>query len=419
MLAFVVPLAVLVERQADSAAVVAATTRGQSVVPLVASGDDTAGQAAADVTGDGFEVLVRLPDGSTVGAPDGTWAPAGDEDLRATRVRRLPDGGAVVDQPVVREDGTAVISARVNQEILDHGVVRAWAVLALLGVMLVAISLFVADRLARSMTRPVSDLAEAADRLGHGDLTTTVDPAGPPEIRDVGTAMNTLARRITRLLAAERESVADISHRLRTPVAALRLDAGSLADPEERARITADVDALVEQVDAVIERAKRPVHEERETPPECDIVPVVADRMAFWKLLADEENRPFAVSHPERPVLVRANADDVAAALDALLDNVFAHTPEGTGFSVSVRARAEGGALLEVSDMGPGFGDKAVLGRGASGAGSSGLGLDIARRLATDSGGQAQVSSTAAGTSIVLRLPGPDPDRAQGKASLR
>ena len=410
MLAFVVPLMVLVERTADREAIAAANIRGQSVVPLVAAADDdAAGVAARAATGGAYSVVVRLPNGRIVGSSPDQWrGGVPHADIRSTTVRRLTDGSAVVDQPVFRADGTAVISARAAGAALDRGVARSWLVLAVLGLVLVALSLFVADRLARSMTRPVSDLAAAADRLGKGYFDTTVTPEGPPEIREVGTAMNTMAQRITTLVANEREAVADLSHRLRTPVTALRLNAEALSDPDERARLTADVDELVLQVDAIIEHARRPVREHMEPPPVTDLVVVVEDRMDFWQVLAEEQSRRATAELPARPCLVSAREDDVAAALDALLDNVFAHTPEGTGFAVAVTAEDTGGATLTVRDEGPGFADGLVLERGQSSAGSSGLGLDIALRLARDSGGSAQIASDGPGAVVRLRLGGPN-----------
>jgi len=101
------------------------------------------------------------------------------------------------------------------------------------------------------------------------------------------------------------------------------------------------------------------------------------------------------------------SGDDLAAALDALLGNVFAHTPDGTGMSVDVRARDGGGALVRVADAGPGL-DAASIERGRSGGGSTGLGLDIARRTAEASGGGMQVASSRYGTAVVLEL-GPPP----------
>ena len=113
-------------------------------------------------------------------------------------------------------------------------------------------------------------------------------------------------------------------------------------------------------------------------------------------------------------------ADDLAAALDALLGNVFAHTPEGTSFGVAVRPGAGGGAEVSVSDAGPGTQATAVE-RGRSGAGSTGLGLDIARRTAESSGGSLRIETSAAGTSVILDLgpPGSGDESAAQQQSLR
>jgi signal transduction histidine kinase len=109
---------------------------------------------------------------------------------------------------------------------------------------------------------------------------------------------------------------------------------------------------------------------------------------------------------PPAAVDVRASAADLEAALDALLGNVIAHTPEGTGFSVSLQPADGGGGILVIADKGPGFADGvAVLGRGESQAGSTGLGLDIARRMAVASRGDINLGQSASGGAcITLRL---------------
>ena len=408
-LAFIVPLSTLGASEAQALALMEATVQGRSVVPLVAAADDrAAAEAARAAAREEFPMLVTLPDGRTLGPPTSTWGGgAPNPAIRSTTVRQLRDGGAVVDQPVFRSDGTAIVSIWVTGEALRQGVTQSRLVLLLLGVILVGLSLVAADRLARSMTRPISELAAAADRLGSGDLDTVVVPAGPPEIREVGIAMNALARRITALLVTEREAVADLSHQLRTPLTALRLDAESLRDPDERARISSDVERLISGVDAVIAHARRPVGESSQSPLVTDLVEVTRERVAFWGVLADEQSRRVTTDLPARPCLVAAARVDVVAALDALLDNVFAHTPEGRGFEVAVTAGRDGGATLTVTDEGLGFPDEFVLRRGASRNGSTGLGLDIAQRLARASGGSAQISRNAGGGKVQLRLGGP------------
>jgi signal transduction histidine kinase len=133
----------------------------------------------------------------------------------------------------------------------------------------------------------------------------------------------------------------------------------------------------------------------------------VAERVQFWSALADDQGRGWQVTLPPGPLPVRAGAEDLAAAVDALLENVIAHTPEGSGFSVSLSPLPAGGATLVVSDEGPGIAVDA-LARGRSDRGSSGLGLDIARRCAEAGGGSMVIDAApGGGARVTLQLVAP------------
>src|SRR5947207_2235465 len=149
-------------------------------------------------------------------------------------------------------DKTAVVRVVVPNSILGRGVASAWAVEAALGITLVTSAVAVADRLARAIVRPVDALADAAVRLGEGDLSVRIAPEGPPEVKQVAVAFNLLGDRVGELLEAERELVADLSHRLRTPLTVLRLDAEGLGNPEEARRLADSVDELERAVTGVI-----------------------------------------------------------------------------------------------------------------------------------------------------------------------
>jgi signal transduction histidine kinase len=399
LLAFLLPAASLVARVAEARALDAAQAQLQFLIPSV--GLDQREDVAAAMVGassGGSTVSVRWTDGAWVGEPG---ALAADEQPATASVRDGDDGTRLV-QPVRRGEGTAVIEVFVPGEQLRAGVLRTWLVLGCLGLVLLVLALLVADRLARSLTRPVTDLATTAHRLGSGDLTARATPSGPPEVRAVGAALNRLAGRISELLAAEREDAADLAHRLRTPLTALRLDVEALP-AEDRERVLAGVDALSRGVDEVITEARRTAREGLGTG--CDAVATVAERVAFWSVLAEEEGRPVAVDLADSPLLVRVAAADLGATIDALLGNVFAHTPEGTSLDVAVRPREGGGAEVVVADSGPGVSSgESALERGYSGGGSTGLGLDIARRTAERSGGRLRVTSSPAGTRISVEL---------------
>jgi signal transduction histidine kinase len=404
LLAFLLPAASLVARVAEARALDAAQVQMQVLIPPVGLDQraDVAAAVAAAGSG-GRTVAVRWTDGQwlgTLGELGGDAAPT------SAAVVAGNDGTRLV-QPVRRADGTAVIEVFVPTAQLRAGVTRTWLVLGGLGLVLLLLALLVADRLARSLTRPVTDLAATAHRLSAGDLSARTTPTGPAEVREVGTAVNRLAGRIGELLAAEREAAADLAHRLRTPLTALRLDVEGLP-AGDRERLLADVDAVSRGIDDVISEARRTTREGLRVG--CDATAVVADRARFWSVLAEEEGRQLTVEPGAGTLPVRLAEADLAAALDALLGNVFAHTPDGTDVAVSVRPRRGGGARVVVADAGPGLahGEDSVQ-RGHSGAGSTGLGLDIARRTAEASGGSFRVTSSVTGTEVVLDL-GPLPD---------
>jgi len=99
-------------------------------------------------------------------------------------------------------------------------------------------------------------------------------------------------------------------------------------------------------------------------------------------------------------VVVACTATDLAATVDALLGNVFAHTPSGCAFAISLEAAGEQ-VVLTVSDEGPGWRLAHAETRGRSGAGSTGLGLDIARRTAAASGGSLEREQGPTGGAVV------------------
>ena len=401
VVAFLVPLALLVRDVGADRALDSAESAARSLTPVIATAADPATVTLALERADAARRLtVFLPDGRVLGVPA-----TADAAVALARQGRAfstdADGGRQVLVPVQRGDGTVVVRAFVPTSELRRGVVPAVAALAALGAGLLLVALLVADRLARTMVQPVAALADTAHRLSAGDLDARVEPAGPPEVAEVGAALNRLARRITELLTAERENVADLSHRLRTPVTALRLDSEGLRDPAEAARLTADVDRLERTVDALIREARRPVREGVGVT--SDLAAVTRERVKFWGALAEDQGRRYGLEVPPGPLPVAVAREDLAAAVDALLGNVVAHTPDGTGFRVTVSAGVDA-ARLVVEDDGPGLPGAAVLARGASGAGGTGLGLDIVRRTAEAAGGTVTATNVP-GARITVTLP--------------
>ena len=409
LLAFLVPLAVLVHSAASDRAVNNAVVEAQALAPVVAVADPatlTVAVEHANAAGT-HPLTIFLPDGRIVGAPARRTAAV--ETAAAGRSVTVPtDGGEEVALTVAGlAQGNAVIRTVVPGAELRAGVARAWTALGLLGAGLFAVSLLVAVQLARTMTRPLSAVAEVSYQLASGNMQARAGDGGPPEVRQVSAGLNLLAGRIAELLAQERATVADLSHRLRTPLTALRIDAEAVTEAASRERLIADLDAVDNNLDAVIREADRPVREGLAV--KCEASEVVAERLRFWSTLADEERRPYQDRIAPGPVDVRLSRADLSACVDALLGNVFRHTPEGTAFSVELRATPGGGATLVVADGGPGLPHGEVLRRGASGAGSTGLGLSIVARAAERSGGGIRLERSDLGGAAVLVDFGPPP----------
>lgn len=418
LLAMLVPMAVLVRDYALEDRISRAALEVQTTESVVSERSDSPGVVATYL-----ERINRDPDiQTTVYYPnDLAVGPDASEDARVADARETGqariddvDGGAEFLVPVslggsaAAADQTPVIQVRVLAPGLESDIVRSLLVLLGLGVALLVGALVLADRLGRSFVQPIRALASHAQSLGDRRHPEPVRAdEGPHEVRELAQAMNRLVERVETLLERERAGVADLSHRLRTPMTALRLRVDSLGSPEQRARLGGDLDELERMVDHVVREARR---SEREgLVAGTDAVEVLGGRVRFWEPLAEDQERSLHLDLCPGPLPVRAAAEDLAALVDVLLDNVFTHTPEGAGLWVSVAPGADGGAVLVVEDAGPGYPvDLDVTARGASGADSTGLGLAIVASTAEASGGGLSLGRSAHGggrAEVVLGAP--------------
>jgi signal transduction histidine kinase len=407
ILAFLIPLGLLVRTLAEDRAIAGASQEAQGVATLVAGVDDV--RQLTDLVGlvdqrSERATSVLLADGTMIGT-----APPGSAQFATSVVSRarageaftvFTDQDAEVVVPVVTSSGTAVVRTAVGANVLRQGVVTAWVTFAGLGVVLMVIAVVGADRMGRRVSAPVSELAAVAHRLRTGELDARAVPRGPVETVELGEALNRLADRIGELLTAEREAVADLSHRLRTPVTALRLDAEGVTEPELADRLRGHIGHLQRTIDAVVKDARRPVRSTLGR--SCDAASVVGDRVAFWSALAVDQERDLTVSIPAVATPAAIDAADLVDVVDALVDNVFAHTPDGTAFSVSLISSDPELVRLEVADSGPGAANPHVAMRGHSTAQSTGLGLDIVRRAAIAAGGDLVVAKSPSGGMLAV-----------------
>jgi signal transduction histidine kinase len=314
----------------------------------------------------------------------------------------------------------AVVLFRSTDELNDRlHVLWAWLIaVAAAGLLAGAVA---AVMLARWVGRPLSALDAAAQRLGGGALDTrSAAGHGPPEVRRLASTFNTMAGRLEALVHGHRAMMADVSHQLRTPLAALRLRLDLLsqdadqataselaAAQDEIARLSRLVDGLL-----AIARAENVVIE----PVEVAVDAVIQDRAAAWRPVAEERGVELSTGCAG-PVPATLGEGHLEQILDNLLANALDAVPAGGQVRVSA-ATAGRGAAVTVADDGPGMShqqQEAAFRRFASTSPSgAGLGLAIVHRLVTSNGGSAALSDTpGGGLTVTLDLPGRQPDRAR------
>ncbi|CAL9291962.1 sensor histidine kinase [Streptomyces sp. NPDC101145] len=442
VLAFAVPLGLVIKELARDRAFGNAERQAAAIGPTLSITTERAAlerAVASTQAGAAGRMAVHIPappeppGGAALEIGTGRAAGADLETVRRVPRASVAEvaGGSVLLQPTALGTGQiAVVEVFVPEGELTRGLGTAWLVLAGVGAALVVGSVAVADRLGVRMVLPAQRLARAAHDLGEGRLGARVPEEGPAELRSAAVAFNSMADQVVRLLANERELAADLSHRLRTPLTVLRLNAASLGEGPAAEQTRAAVEQLEREVDTIIRTAREAKPQTTAAGPGagCDVSEVVRERMAFWSALAEDEGRTVRLAGVERPVRVPVARPELAAALDALLGNVFRHTPEGAAFAVDVHDAGDAVIVL-VSDAGPGIADpEAALVRGNSGArdGSTGLGLDIVRRVAESTGGDVRIGRSVLGGAEVrvwlglgVRGPGPAARRQRTRRTRR
>ncbi len=297
---------------------------------------------------------------------------------------------------------------------------RYWGILAAIAAVILVIVGLVGLRLARSIARPLADVERAAAAVGGGDLTVRAPiEDGPPEVRSLAASFNDTVARLDELVRSREAFVADASHQLRTPLAALRLRLENLerdVAPEGEGDFEAalaEVARLSRLVDSLLALAR--TDSTTAAPTAIDLRAAVAERLNAWASLASEQDITLVADVAEG---LTANA--TPGRIEQVLDNLLANALEvsGPGSSVTVSgARVGGWAELHVVDQGSGMTAEQRarafdrFWRGGSGAGS-GLGLAIVERLVTSDGGRVELlPGSEGGTDAVVRLRSADASR--------
>jgi signal transduction histidine kinase len=339
-----------------------------------------------------------------------------------------PDRLLVVT-PVVRDESTTAIGAVAlsrSTEPLDHRIRALWTWLALASAVGLLAAALTATALARWVSSPLSGLESAARRLGAGEFTArSPAEAGPSEVRRLAGTFNMMAGRLDALVTGHQAMMVDVSHQLRTPLAALRLrlDVLALAAPPSLADELADAQGEIARLSRMVDGLLAVARAENVTsaPVPVPVDAVIKDRVAAW-LPAAEENPATLEARADGPLTARLGEGHLEQILDNLLANALEAVPAGGRIKVT-GCQAGGLVRVTVIDDGPGMSlaeRRAALRRYVTATpGGTGLGLAIVHRLVTSDGGTIGLSDTpGGGMTVTLDLPA-DPRVRMSRAIMR
>jgi signal transduction histidine kinase len=330
----------------------------------------------------------------------------GGEIATGTRGSRTLDSDLLYVAVPVASSGVVHGAVRITYPMsaVDARIRRYWSILGLVAVAVLLGATALAYVLARWVSKPLDDLEQAASAVGAGDLTVRAPVEGPPEVQRLTRTFNDTVAALDRLVRSQDHFVADASHQLRTPLAALRLRLENLerdVEPAGQAELDgalAEVERLSGLVDAllVLARADRATS----SPAPIDLDQLVAERIASWAALAEGAGVELD-DRIESPLLVLATPGRLEQVLDNLLANALDASPQGTSITIGGR-RVNGMVELHVTDEGPGMSvsereqalDRFWRGGGREGFG---LGLAIVQRLVATDGGQVELREAPGG----------------------
>jgi signal transduction histidine kinase len=325
-----------------------------------------------------------------------------------------------------RVSGVVVLRASVTTAAAD--VTAAWSAIAAGALLVAALFVLLAVLLARWMVRPLLELETGVLAVAGGHRAQVPERSGPRELRTLAASVNRMSDAVVEAADQQHRLVADTSHQLRNPMAALRLRVDSLgAELDDRHAYHATV-AEVERLERILDgllalataesTATRLAAGGADDPDGLtgftDLATVIAERVDAWRPAADRAGATLVpcAAHAE-PVLVRAPEGELAQILDVLLDNAVHYA--GRGATIAAGWETHGGTTtLVVTDDGPGLSttDRARATERfwrAGGEGAprgTGLGLAIVREQTRARGGTLELrAAEPRGLEVRVTLP--------------
>jgi len=266
------------------------------------------------------------------------------------------------------------------------------------------VSILIALLLALGITRRLSNLKKVTEEFTHGNFKIRADvDDGAPEIRSLARSFNAMADQLDKLISQQKAFAGDASHQLRTPLTALQLrleratemlstDPAGAAERIEAAIVEADrLQRLVEGL-LVLSRSENVDQMARV---KCDASQIARERFENWEALASEQEVSLELKLPEIAEIL-AIPGALEQVIDNYIDNALGNVPANSTIIVEVTTDLQF-TKISVIDEGPGIPETDLtkafnrFWRAHSDTHGSGLGLAIVDRLATASGGRAEL----------------------------
>jgi signal transduction histidine kinase len=336
----------------------------------------------------GVNVGLQDAEDAAKSLPDRYVSITGNGDPPYTTGVLPPRGGAVIGRA---QAGNFRVTVEASRSVEDAD--AKLALVAALAGLAVAVAVALAMFQARRLTRPLQELAAAADRLGSGDAGPLGHTYGIPELDRVAEGLDGSAHRISELLSAERQFAADASHQLRTPLTALSMRLEEmLAAAEEpdvvREEGVAALLATERLTDVVSQLLGRTSRSAVRRPARVSVDDVVAQQVVEWDPAFRRKNRKLEVAG-EKNLTAHITPGTLSQLIATLLDNALVHGAGTVGIRTSLTPKS---VVIEVRDHGRGVPADLVpriFERNVSSKpGGTGLGLALARSIAAAEGGQ-------------------------------
>jgi signal transduction histidine kinase len=317
------------------------------------------------------------------------------------------DTEIVVATPIIDDRSERIVGALCLTESLagaNHRSRIAWLEMAATALAALALAWLIAKRLARRLSQPVTDLADAATRLGDGGaITRPTTSSGATEIDTLANALADSSERINEALSRERRFSADVSHQLRTPLTGMRLrleTARTAHDPQAIELALDDLQRLEQTVDHLLAFARDAIPAASSA--RLDTAATQAGER--WKPRIAALGRTITTTAADQ-VTARGSIASIEQILDVLIDNALHH---GNGTIAVTSRRLAGGGAIDVTDEGTLvlFDDSERIFQRGHGD-RHGIGLALARSIAEAEGGRLILTRPEPTTFSLILL---DPD---------